>query len=121
MKFRHPAMKQFTDQQVRYAPRERKLEQLDRGEALLAEIEPGRSYPYQYVCFRITEYRPDSYPDLVLSGEDLAHDLRLFTDELSASADIPLAEAGEPVLTVEEVSKEFNISTKTVRSERAHV
>ncbi|MFO0948058.1 MAG: RNA polymerase subunit sigma-70, partial [Planctomycetota bacterium] len=98
-RYRHPAMKQFTDQQVRFAPQERKLEQLDRAERLLDEIESGRSYPYQYVCFRITEYRPDTYPDLVLDGDDLVHDLLLFIEELSASADIPLADAGEPVLT----------------------
>lgn len=113
-KFRHPAMRQFTDQQVRFALQERKLEQLNRAESLLDEIESGREYPYQYVCYRITEYRPDTYPDLVLEGDDLTHDLLLFIEELSASANIPLAEAGEPVLTVEEVSQQYNISTKTV-------
>ena len=113
-RFRHPAMKQFTDQQVRFAPQERKLEQLNRAESLLDEIESGREYPYQYVCFRITEYRPDAYPDLVLEGDDLTHDLLLFIEELSASANIPLADAGEPVLTVEQVSQQYNISTKTV-------
>lgn len=113
-RFRHPAMRQFTDQQVRYAPQERKIAQLNRAESLLDEIESGREYPYQYVCFRITEYRPDAYPDLVLEGDDLTHDLLLFIEELSASANIPLAEAGEPVLTVEQVSQQYNISTKTV-------
>lgn len=107
-------MKQLTDQQVRYAPKERKLQQLDRAERFLAELDAERSYPYQFVCYRLTDYRPDTYPDLVLSGEDLAHDLRHFIDEVSASADIPLAEAGEPVLTVEEVGRKYNISTKTV-------
>ena len=43
-----------------------------RVEKLLAEIEPEKKYPYQYICFRITEYRPDSYPDLVIADYRLA-------------------------------------------------
>lgn len=112
--YRHPAMKQFADQQARFARREHKVEQLSRAEQLLAEVAPAREYPYQYVCFRITGYRPDLYPDLVLAGSDLSHDLRLFIEEISASAEIPVEEAGEKVLTVEDLSSEFQISTKTV-------
>jgi RNA polymerase sigma factor (sigma-70 family) len=107
-------MKQFADQQARFARREHKMEQLGRAEQLLAELSPERDYPYQYVCYRITGYRPAMYPDLVLSGGDLAHDLRLFIEDLSASAEIPIEEAGESVLTVEDLSNEFKISTKTV-------
>ena len=114
MRFRHPAMDQFTRQQVRYTPQERKLVQLDRAEDLLAEIDVNRAYPYQYVCFRVTDYRSDAYPDLLLPGDELVHDLRLFIEELSASASISMSEAGEPVLTVEEVSDRYKISTKTV-------
>lgn len=113
-RYKHPAMKQFTDTQVRYAHQDRKLKQLANTEQFLAEIESGRGYPYQYVCFRVTEYRTDLYPDLVLDGNDLIHDLMLFIEELSASAEIPPTEAGEPVLTVEDVSRQYNISTKTV-------
>jgi RNA polymerase sigma factor (sigma-70 family) len=106
-------MRQFSDQQVRYAPLERRLEQLDRAEILLGQIEIKQTYPYAFVCHAITGYRTDMYPDLKLDGADLLHDLPLFIDEVSASARIPMAEAGEPVLTVEELSKQFNISTKT--------
>ena len=107
-------MKQLTNQQVRYAPTERKLQQLDRAEALLGEIEADRSYPYQYVCYRLTEYRPDTYPDLVLSAEDLTHDLRAFVESVSSSASIAAADVGETVFTVEDLSRNYNISTKTV-------
>ena len=116
----HPALKQFADQQVRYAPHDLKRQQLDRAETLLAEVGTNREYPYQYVCFRITDYRPETYPDLVLTGQDLQHDLRLFIEELAASAPpSPVAEAGQPVLTVEELSRRYNISTKTVNRANA--
>ena len=84
--FRNPALKQLTDQQVRFAPPARRLAQLARAERLLAEVEPIRQYPYQYVCFRITEYRPDSYPELLVDGPDLEHDLCLLIEALARSA-----------------------------------
>lgn len=113
--FNHPALKQLTDQQVRFAPPARRLEQLARAEKLLAEIEPTKLYPYQFVCFRITDFRPDSYPDLLISGADLHHDLFAFMAELSNSLPaIPIEEVAEPVLTLEEISKQLNVSTKTI-------
>ncbi len=49
--YRHPAMKQLKDQQTRYAPRERRLEQVERAEQLLGEIEEVKHYPYEYLVF----------------------------------------------------------------------
>ena len=69
--FEIEALKQLTDQQVRFAPPARRLEQLARAERLLAEIDLGKNYPYQFVCFRITEYRPETYAGLVIPGGDL--------------------------------------------------
>lgn len=113
-RYRHPALKQFADQQVRFAPPERKEEQMERAEALLQELTPEKEYPYQYICYRVTEYRPDNYPDLLLDGADVIHDLRLFIEDVSASTNVSPEDVDEPVLTVEEVSERFNISTKTV-------
>lgn len=112
--YRHPAIKQFADQQARFARREHKLDQLVRAEQLLGEVNLQRDYPYQFVCQRVTGFRPEIYPDLVLSGADLTHDLRLFIEDLSESAEFQPSDAGEPILSVEELSQEFHISTKTV-------
>ena len=75
--FTHPALAQLTDQQVRFAPPARRQEQLARAEKLLNEIDPAKQYPYQFVCYRITDFRPESYPDLLIAGADLLGDLRL--------------------------------------------
>jgi RNA polymerase sigma factor (sigma-70 family) len=112
--YRHPALKQLKEQQSRFAPRERRLEQIDRAEQLLAEIELGRCYPYEYLCFRITGYRPDGAPALVLEGDDVRHDLRLFVEDLSATVGQKAEQACEPVLTVDAVSRRFNVSVRTV-------
>jgi RNA polymerase sigma factor (sigma-70 family) len=102
--FKHPALQQLTDQQVRFAPAARRQEQMARAEQLLSEVEPTRHYPYQYVCYRVTDYRPDSYPDLLIEGADLAHDLARMIEALE-----------EPVVTLAELSDRLNVSTKTIR------
>ena len=45
-KYKNPAIKQLADQQVKYAPRDVKLAQMGRAEALLSEIEQDQEYPY---------------------------------------------------------------------------
>jgi len=108
------AIRELRDQQVRFAPREKKLEQVELAERLLGELEPTRTYTYEYLCYRITKYRPKSHPDVRMDGQQASHDLRLFVEDLSDSANVPAEAAGEPVLTVDELSREFQVSTKTI-------
>lgn len=110
----NPILRQLRDQQVRFAPRDRKIEQVNRTEKLLGELEPARTYTYEYLCHRITEYRPESFPNLKLTGEAAGHDLRLFVEDLSDAADVQAEKAGEKVLTVDELSRMFKVSTKTI-------
>jgi RNA polymerase sigma factor (sigma-70 family) len=113
--FKQEALKELTDQQVRFAPPARRLEQLARAERLLAETDPAKDYPYQFICFRLTEYRPDAYPELVISGKDLHHDLGLLIAELASSMPaVPVETVTEPVLTLEEFSKKLNVTPKTI-------
>ncbi|GAB4152624.1 MAG: sigma-70 family RNA polymerase sigma factor [Planctomycetaceae bacterium] len=113
-RYNNPAMKQLADQQMRYAPREVRLAQADQAEKFLSEIDLEKSYRYGEICERITDYRPERYPDLVLTGKEAAHDLRCLVEDLSDSADVSAESVSEPVLTVDEVSKRYNVSTKTV-------
>jgi RNA polymerase primary sigma factor/RNA polymerase sigma factor len=112
--YHNPLIKQLRDQQVRLATRKEKLEHVNRAEKLLAELDLSRSYPYEFLCYRIAEYRPETAAGVVVSGKDVAHDLRLFVEDVSDSANVPVEDAGEPVHTVEELSKMFNVSTKTI-------
>ncbi len=109
-----PVIRELRDQQIRFAPREKKIEQVDRAERLLGEIKPGKIYTYEYICYRITDFRPEAQANTKLTGEQLEHDLRLFVEDLSDSANVPADAAGEQVLTVDSLSKTFNVSTKTV-------
>ncbi len=113
--FKNPAMMQLTDQQVRFAPPARRMEQLARAERLLAEIEPLKQYPYQFVCYRITDYRPDAYPDLLIDGKDLIHDLGLFLSQLAHSMPaVPVETVQETVLSLDDITRKLNVTAKTI-------
>jgi len=110
----NPAIRQLRDQQVRFAPRDKKIEQANLAERLLEELDPARTYTYEYLCFRITNFRPQSYPDLHLTGKEARHDLQLFVEDVSDAANVPAGAAGEQVLTVDQLSEKLNVSTKTI-------
>ncbi len=109
-----PAFAQLRDQQVRFAPRDKKVEQINRAERLLSEIDQGREYSYEYLEFRITDYRPETTPHVTVNGKEVIHDLRMFVEDVSDAANIQAEDAGEPVHTVDDLSKLFNVSTKTI-------
>jgi len=113
--FQIPALKELAEQQVRFAPPARRLEQLARAEKLLAEVDPTRHYPYQFVCYRITEFRSDAYADLLIRGDVVEHDLCVFIEALAKTTPaVPVEAIAEPVLTLEQISKRLNVSTKTI-------
>ena len=115
MDFRAPALRELTDQQVRFAPAARRREQLDRAAKLLGEVDLERVYPYQFVCYRITDFRSGAHADLLIPGPDLKHDLAEFIRRVERSIPpLPIEQAVEPILTLDEVSKRLNVSTKTI-------
>jgi RNA polymerase sigma factor (sigma-70 family) len=113
--FNHEALQELTDQQVRFAPARVRIEQLRRAENLLSEIDRAKEYPYQFVCYRITDYRSETHPSLLISGHELVHDLGLFISSVARSIPaMPIDEVDEPVLTLEEFSRKLNVTTKTI-------
>ena len=56
--YRIALIRDLRDQQVRYAPRTKRLEQADRAERLLSELDAKRQYPYEFIYYRVTDYRP---------------------------------------------------------------
>ena len=86
--YKSSSIRELRDQQVRFAPREKKIEQLENAERLMREIDLEKTYSYEYVCFRVTGYRPESAPLITMSGQRLRHDLHCLIEDLSESADI---------------------------------
>jgi RNA polymerase sigma factor (sigma-70 family) len=112
--YRDSKLKELRDQLARFAPKAQKVEQAARAEQLLNEIEPDRSYAYDFLCYRITNYRPQNPSRHAIASVDVASDLRQLVEDLSESADVSVTEVDEPVHSVEDLSKMFNVSTKTI-------
>ena len=112
--YKNPAIKQLKDQQVRFAPKDARVQQMHRAETLLDTLEPEREYRYPDLFQSLIGYRSEMYPDLQIPGSEARHDLRLLIEDLSDSVDLSASSMSEPVYTVEDVSRQFNVSTKTV-------
>jgi RNA polymerase primary sigma factor len=112
--YRSQQLEQLANQQMRFAPIEKRIEQTNRAEILLREINASTTYSYEYLCFKITDYRPSNSEIEAILGEDVIHDLHLLVEDLSESANLRADEIGEPVHTVDELSKMFSVSTKTI-------
>ena len=95
-------------------PARQALEQAERAERLLSELDLTREYPYEFIYYRVTDFRPDEHSRKLMSGEDAAHDLRLFVEDVTDSLNLQGEEAPEPVHTVEDLSRMVNVSTKTI-------
>ena len=112
--YHYPVLKELADQQIRFALKEKKIEQSRRAEELYRSIDPKGEYSYRFVCQGITEFRSDSYAEVRFRGNLLRHDLLLMITGLFESAQVSVADVGEKVWTIEELSNRFNVSGKTI-------
>ena len=104
-RYSHPAIRQLTEQLTRFSPLDVRVLQMDRAEQLVTELDEAIEYKYPDLVEKITGYRSETYPDLRIDGTTAVHDIRLLVEDLSASANLPVDQAGELVLTVEDLSK----------------
>lgn len=101
--------------QLTYAPPRTRIAQVAAAEELLHSIDPAKAYPFDYVVFRITGYRSKKGADGLLTGVALQHDLGLLIEQLSDTLDLKTAALTEPVLTIDDVSERFNVTSKTIQ------
>jgi len=102
------------ENQLMYAPGDVRGEQLLNIEHLIHGIDLGVEYPYEYVCYKITGYRPDGDVGAPMQGSQLRLDLCRLLSKLSETVHTPANRQTEPVYTVEEIQKLYNVSTRTV-------
>ena len=101
--------------ELRFAPKIQRESQLSSAEKLLGIIENDREYPFEFVCYRITGYRPKtSLAEDPLKGEALAADLRVFIRKLSGQLELAASEQSEKVYTLAEMTERFSVSSKTI-------
>lgn len=113
-RYHSPMIAQLASQQGRFAPQSVRHRQISQAELLLEGLQPEQSRTYGDVCEFVTGYRPESQSDVEIAGADLLHDLRCLIEDLSESLGQEAVDAETPVLTVQQVSKRYSVSTKTV-------
>ena len=59
--YRVSLIRDLCDYQVRFAPRAKRLEQAERAERLLSELDMAREYPFDFIYYRVTDFRPEAH------------------------------------------------------------
>lgn len=101
--------------QLRFTPLKKRQREVDAAEELVSIIEPDKEYPLEFVCYKITGYHPKTKSgNVLIQGDVLADDLRIFISRLSGEVGSHIRQQKEKVYSIEELSKKFNVSTKTI-------
>ena len=101
--------------QFRFTPQKQRQKELEAAEKLLLLIDEEKSYPFEFVCFRITGFHPKGAAEQqLIKGDELAEDLRIFISKLSGYLAPPISEQTQKVYTIEELTAYFGVSTKTI-------
>ncbi|MBN1788735.1 MAG: sigma-70 family RNA polymerase sigma factor [Sedimentisphaerales bacterium] len=113
-KIKNPLLAQlFTG--TSFVPKAKQLEQLKAAEALYKIVEPEKHYPFEFIYFKITDYRPkDIPPEQTVSGADLIRDLPVYILRASSRLKLPAEKQGEKIYSIEELAEKFSVSTRTI-------
>lgn len=113
-KYHHASIAELTHQ-LKLSPARLRLKQLDATEHLINLLEPGKSYPYDFVCHHITGYRPKlATPQKAMPAKTLMEDLVQLVEDLSGASPIPVLLMPTSCWTTEELAGRLKVSTKTI-------
>lgn len=105
---------ELVQQRIAHGVQRQLIADAQRAEALLATLEPTKTYGYAFIATGVCGVRDFNASVEGLPGVAWSADLLLLIEDLSDAADIPAESVGQPVHTVDELCKMHNISTKTV-------
>jgi hypothetical protein len=106
------------EKQLRFAPGEALRRDIERAEALAADVDAEQAYPLAWVVYRITGYRADA-PDTLIRGAALLEDLSALVERLSAAAKLKFEELERGAfLTIEDLQERWSVSRSTINRHR---
>jgi len=100
--------------QLRLSPPDVRRGHVDRLENLLLELDPGRTYPYEFIYFRVTGFRPKEEILEAHPGTDVLPDLQRALLKLSGTVPRTVSDLREPVHSVDQLADALNVSARTV-------
>ena len=93
---------------------------IDAAESLIQIMDPSRSYPLEFVVYRLTGYRPGrAVAAEPMAGDKLCHDLLNLMLDVCDSFELRAEDYDEPVYDTEALSERFHVSTKTIQRWRS--
>lgn len=96
------------------SPLRHRVRQMQGAARAISLIDPGKDYPYSFVCFTLTGYRSRNSQDVLLSGAAIIADLITLVDELTATAPMSRECAGSRLADADGLAARFNVSKKTI-------
>jgi RNA polymerase sigma factor (sigma-70 family) len=117
--YKNPVIRWLGEREQAQTSREVLVRQIEATERMIFRLELGKSYPAAQVVAEIVGQPLPEAGNRKIAGFDLLHDLRLLIEDLSDVADLSADAVGEQVFTVEQLAKQFNVSTKTISRWRA--
>ncbi len=114
LNYRTDLFRELRDELVEELPKERRMAHAARAEQLLADLESKQDRPYGYYHHRITNQQPLHGGDARISADDVRHDVRKLVEDVWDSANVPIESVDERVLTIDDLTRMFNVSAKTI-------
>jgi RNA polymerase sigma factor (sigma-70 family) len=113
-KIENPVLSQLF-METSFVPRGQQLKQLGAVEALYKIIVPEQQYPYEFICFKITGFRPkNSAPGVSLSGGELLKSLPKYIHKASGRLRLRTDLEKEKIYTLRELAEHLNVSVRTL-------
>jgi len=100
--------------QLVLTPRKMRLSQLRKAEKLIDTLEQNKVYPYEFICHRITGYRPTENRGVLLQGTAFIRDMVQLVDDVSSSLDLRGVDLEEGFLTKKQLAEKFSVSGRTL-------
>jgi len=100
--------------QLLFSPEPVRRQMIDRAEKLVGLLDSSKVYPYEFVCYQVTGYRPRTQAIEGIGGEVLRRDLVRLVEVLSGSLDLGASEMGQEVLTIGQLAARYKVAAKTI-------
>lgn len=114
-KYKNKSMAELASE-LRSGLRRLQIGYLEAAEKLLRIIDPSQVYPYPFVVFRLTGYRPDeTKKPVLLDGNTLQGDLLSLLLDVSESFELHTSDLRDLVYDMPSLARRFDVSTKTVQ------
>ncbi|MCB9841344.1 MAG: hypothetical protein H6809_06830 [Phycisphaeraceae bacterium] len=108
-----PALEDLA-RQLRFAPREALLRDIERAESLAGEVLATSTYDEAWIIARVTGYEAKLESPAIILGNALLADLSAFVERLSDAARLGEADLPEGWLDTEALAARWSVSRKTL-------